>query len=567
MTKPGTFTCPEGEHLDLSATGPLFKKYANAKRVTAFNKLAKVARIHDIPGQPTVAEKMAPWLLDAIRFIVCCIGKDDDGVYRSAVTQALMLVPKKSGKTSGAAFLLIAWALFSVRKSAKILMMSAELQAVDTMFRAASGMIAATDELVPLFEVKAYRKSILCIQNDTLIECKAYAPAAVQGCLASLILIDELSLVGKIRDSIPTYQEAVGAVSITERCVVALTTHDTETPQGIWKVWLEQARRVAAGEESVPGFLPILWEAPAPIRAMMLEDFLKDIPLVKATIAASNPSIGYSIPTVEDLHASFKKTFTQGAEAVSSWLAKHANVQAKDFIGADNSWPWGKYVTDCMAPACDWRELPPAVRRFLVIDSGGNTDACALTLAVEDGAGIWHTWSHCFVFELALTNDKKIAARLQDAADAGELTIMPDSSQLAPVFDLAADIIRACDGDLVLVLDGGARALLPGDTWAAPLEAAGLPPQNIFRAPRGTATMAGAEQLGRWLAAKAIVMHGGALLPWMFGNLAVGNRGFLEKADAGHGDHALIDAAITHIFVGHAFMNAPRPSLAAFCFD
>lgn len=533
----------------------------NLRRVKAYRELAGRVHLHDVPGQPTVKQAMAPWLFEFIEQVVCAVYLDGKTL-RTRVSEALALVSKKNGKSSGCAWLVIAWSVLQPRQGSKIALVSAEQQAVDVLFRACAGMIRCSPGIAEEFTVTDYRKSITHKKSQTAIEVKAFSPGALQGGLFSLVVIDELSLVGRMPDSIAIFQEASGAVSIGERCVVMLSTHDTRPPEGLFKAKLDQFR--AAQLDPVPGLLPCLYEAPAAVRELDLEQLLTQPDILWRTIESTNPSIGYSIPSLDDLRQSFAKTVPQGIEAIGSWLAKHGNIQVLDFMQSGRPWAWAEFLDQCLTDEITtWRDVvtDDATRVYFAADGGGSDDLCGIAVVAALPDGRLRAWSHAAAYPAAL-KDKRSASFLQDCIAAGELTAWPAHAELSELERLMLDVFSVAKDRLVLVLDNGSRATLNSPALLQRLFDAGLPEEAVFKAPRGTATFAGAEELGRRMAAgpDRIQIGRSELLRWSVANVQISNKGWAEKA----ADYRKIDSWAALVFACHAHLSCKPLSAPLF---
>lgn len=224
-------------------------------------------------GQPFLLQ---PWQRAILANLFGWLRPDGSRRYR----EALVLAPRKNGKTP----LMAGLALFSLlcddEPGAQIYSAAADIEQASLIYRHAVGMLRAEPELESRGEV--YSTSRTIVKKGTLCKFQALSGDAPtkHGLNSSLVLIDELHTQYNrhLVDALMT-----STASRRQPLVIAITTADFARPS-ICNEKVAYARKVRDGSLDDMAFLPVLYEAP-------LEMDWKE----PATWQRANPNLGISV--------------------------------------------------------------------------------------------------------------------------------------------------------------------------------------------------------------------------------------------------------------------------------
>ena len=433
------FACPAGWEEKLrrgeSLVPPLPLDKAEAKRaVDIFNKL----RLPDVPGQPRMLDAAGEWQRDIVRAI---FGSIVDGVRR--VPELLVMVPKKSSKTTMGAAITLTAMLMNVRPRAEFIYIGPTQEVADLAFQQTVGMIEADEYLAKRFHLAHHTKTITDRRNKTRLKVKTFDMKVVTGSKPAFILLDELHLMATINGADRVIgQIRGGMLPNPEAALVMITTQSDQKPAGIWKTELEKARLIRDGKGgSNPILLPVLYEFPPDLQKD--ETYWRD-PKNWPPIL---PNLGKSIDP-DRLVEDYENNGKANAEAETIWVSQHLNIEIG--VGHKNDgWAGAKYWAQGEDAAITLEELIERCEVIVVsLDGGGLDDLYGVNvLGREKGSRDWLSWSHAWCHEGVLDRRQSIASRLLDFQAAGDLTI----------YDVAGDDI---DGIIELISTVKDRGLL-----------------------------------------------------------------------------------------------------------
>jgi phage terminase large subunit-like protein len=128
---------------------PLFDFEAE-KALRIFKRL----RVPDIIGQPTYGEACDAWVFDLVRVI---FGSFDVEAKRRMIREFFLLVPKKNGKSSIAAGIIVTAAILNMRPEAELLLIAPTKKIAEIAFRQAIGIIKLDEQLTALFHPQTHQ--------------------------------------------------------------------------------------------------------------------------------------------------------------------------------------------------------------------------------------------------------------------------------------------------------------------------------------------------------------------------------------------------------------------------
>lgn len=497
---------------------PLFPKEADESM-----KVFKSLRIIDMQGGPTFGQVCRPWILD---FVSHVFGSYDNEAGRRLISEYLLSVSKKSGKSMTAAGIMLTALVRNWRESAEFLVLSPTVEIANNSFGPARDMIRADEKLSDLFQIQEHIRTITNRNTGATLKVVAAENETVGGKKATGILIDELWLFGKRANTEGMLREACGGLaSRPEGFVIYLTTQSDEAPAGVFRQKLNYARGVRDGRIDDKRFLPVLYEYPdAMLKAKQYRE--------KQYWYVTNPNLGASVDN-EFLEREFKKAAEAGEESFCGFAAKHLNVEIGLALRSDR-WAGADFWEGQAIPPYSLDDLLNRCEVVDIgIDGGGLDDLLGFAVVGRDvKTREWRVWSHAWAHPSVLERNKQAATVFQDFARDGDLTLVQSIGEdVAEVASIVAHIERSGKLDKIGVDPAGIGGVLDA------MVAAKVPQDKVIGITQGW-KMTGAIKTAERKLAEGGMVHGGqAMMNWCVGNAKVEPRGnaiIITKQAAGY---------------------------------
>ena len=468
-------------------------------------------RIVDAPGQPTFGEASEPWVLE---YVAAIFGSYDAETGRRLIRETLMLIPKKNGKSTLAAGIMLTALILNWRQSAEMIILAPTVEVANNAFAPARDMVKADEELSALFHVQDHYRQITHRTMDATLKVVAADSDTVGGKKASWVLIDEEWLFGKRANAEAMFREAAGGLaSRPEGVVIKLSTQSDEPPAGVFRMDLMRARQVRDGTHVDPQMLPVLYEHPPEMvqsgEARQLEH-----------LAMVNPNFGVSVDA-EFMRREFEIAELAGEQSLVGFLAKHGNVEVGLALRSDR-WSGADFWD---AQKRDGLSLEALLDRSEVvvmgIDGGGLDDLLGFNVLGRDSeTGEWLSWEHAWADETVLERRKSEASNFRDFEKDGDLTIVDN---LADGFDELAEIASMAEErgllDHIGVDPAGLGSILDS------LAAAGIPAEKVVGISQGWKLNGAIKTAGLRLKSGQLVHGGRRLMNWCVSNAKVEPKG------------------------------------------
>lgn len=522
---------------------PLHEAVA-AKALRIFKRL----RVPDLIGMPTYGEVCEPWVFDLVRAI---FGAYDPETRRRAIREAFVLIPKKNGKSSIAAAIIVTAAIMNERPEAQIFLIAPTIEVAKIAFNQAWGIIRADQDLSRVFHAQEHLKQITHRISRAVIGIKAADTDVVTGGKASFVLVDETHEFAKKSKAESIFLELRGGfASRAEGFLLQITTQSKEPPAGVFLQELTRARAVRDGKLSLP-ILAVLYELPED----MVERWQD-----QATWPLVNPNLGVSVDPGY-LADQLEAARADGPHSLALLASQHFNVEigvglrARSWIGAQ-FWGGAEEAGLTLDEILDRSEVA-----VCGVDGGGLDDLLGLAVIGRcRKTKHWLTWAHAWAHPEVLELRPEIAARLRDFAAVGDLTIVGDGDRTGDVTGVADLVARVLAADLLP--EKAAVGLDPAGVSAIldELTMRGVSDDQMVAVGQGYRLSPAIWGLERKLK-DGTFRHGGQpMMNWVLGNAKTEQRGsavIVTKETAGK---AKIDPLVA---IFNAFMLMARNPVAA----
>ena len=475
-------------------------------------RIFKRLRCPDIIGMPTYGEICEDWVFDLVRVI---FGSYDPETKRRALREFFLLIPKKNGKSSIAAAIIVTAAILNERPEAELLLIAPTMTIAKIAFKQAWGIIRADVELDALFHVREHLRTITHRVTRAEIAIKAAQGDVITGGKATYTLIDETHEFARSSKAEGVFLELRGALaSRPDGFLMQITTQSKEAPAGVFKQELEKARAVRDGRMKQP-MLAVLYELPAKMQKQWQD---------QSNWRMVNPNLGRSVDEhflIDQLTAAREN----GPHALALLASQHFNVEIG--VGQGGAWVGAQFWAQAA------REL--VTLDYLIehsdvattgIDGGGLDDLLGLgVIGRHRETKRWMGWAHAWAHPEVLKARKEIAPRLRDFEACGDLTILGEDDPTGDVIGVA-DVIERLN-DAGLLPEAGAVGLDPYGVSAIIDELAGRGITDEQMAAIGQGARLSPEIWGIERKLKdGTFVHGGQLMmDWVLGNARIEQRG------------------------------------------
>jgi phage terminase large subunit-like protein len=399
----------------LIADLPLFDVVAE-KALRVFKRL----RVPDIIGTPTNGEVCADWVFDFVRAV---FGSYDPQTKRRMIREFFLMVPKKNGKSSIAAAIIVTAAIINERPQAELLLIAPTKQIADISFKQARGIIKLDEDLDQIFHIQDHVKKITHRNSGAEIMVKASDTDTITGVKSTFTLIDETHEFAKKANAGAVFLEIRGALaSRPDGFLLQITTQSKCQPQGVFAKELATARAVRDGLMQLP-LLAVLYELPP---EMAKNEGWKD----PKTWPMVNPNYGRSVDP-NFLSDQLIVNEAAGKEAMELFASQHFNVEVGVGLSLD-TWVGAHYWTACAdaKPLTLDDLLERSEVATIGIDGGGLDDLLGFAvIGRERETRNWLIWTHAWAQPEVFERRKSIASQLIDFAADGDLTICTHAAQ------------------------------------------------------------------------------------------------------------------------------------------
>lgn len=488
---------------------PLFRDEAD-RALRIFNRL----KLPDVVGTPTMREAAGDWFRDIVAAV---FGSYDAAAQRRRIQEFFIAIPKKNGKSSYAAAIMVVAMIVNRRPNAEFLLIAPTKEIALIAYRQAAGIIKADDELRKLFHAQFHVKTITHRETGATLQIKAADTDVITGSKSTGILVDETHVFAKKSNAADIFIEVRGGLAARpDGFMIQITTQSKEPPQGVFKSELAMARDIRDGLVKLPR-LAVLYELPAEVANDNGWRDERYWPLV-------NPNLGRSVD-LDFLRNSLVAADRDGPEALALLASQHFNVEVGLSLRSD-AWAGARYWEG--AGDEQLADLDALLARSEVvtvgIDGGGLDDLLGLAVIGRcKETRRWLHWGHAWAHADVFDRRKEIVPRLKDFIAEGTLTRCDDPTQdVREVADIVARI-----WEMGLLPEKAGIGLDPVGVAQIVDEIAGrgIPDDALAAVPQGYRLAGAVWGLERKLKDGTFAHGGTAMMAWCVGNAKVETRG------------------------------------------
>lgn len=516
--------CPDWEErimkgLPLVPDLPLFPEERD-RALRIFNRL----KLPDVIGTPPMAQASGEWF----RSIVSALfGAYDPEANRRMIQEFFLLVPKKNGKSSYAAAIMVVAMIVNRRPNAEFLLIAPTKEIAGIAYRQASGIIKADEELRKLFHMQNHVKTITHRNNGATLQIKAADTDVITGSKSTGILVDETHVFAKKANAADIFVEIRGALAARpDGFMIQITTQSKEPPVGVFKSELALARDIRDGLVKLPR-LAVLYELPTETVKNGGWKDPKLWPLV-------NPNMGRSVDRAF-LENALVAAERDSVEAMALLASQHFNVEVGLALRND-AWAGAKYwqgATDESLTLDEILERSDVVT--IGIDGGGLDDLLGLAVLGRcKTTRDWLLWNHAWAHDDVFQQRKEIVSRLQGFIDQKTLTLCEGPTD--DVMGVADIVQRVKDAGLLPAKHGVGFDPQGVAAMVDELAARGIEDEQVVGVSQGFRLSSAVWGAERKLKDGTLWHSGQEMMAWCVGNAKAEQRGnavLITKQTAG----------------------------------
>ncbi|MBV7394565.1 terminase large subunit [Mameliella sediminis] len=515
---------------------PLFAASAD-KALRIFKRL----RVPDIYENPTYGEVCEEWVFDFVRAI---FGSYDPETRQRMISEFFLLIPKKNGKSSIAAAIIVTAAILNDRPENELVLIAPTQKIAGIAFKQAKGIIRLDPVLGGpdgmgaeggIFKVAAHKQEITHQTTGAVIRILSADGDVVTGSKAAFVLIDESHvLLSKAKAADIMIELRGGLTSRPEGFVLQITTQSKDRPTGEFEKQLNTARAVRDGKLELP-LLAVMYELPP---KMAEKEAWRD----PATWGLVNPNLGLSVSEAF-LRQQFTKAEEDGIEALAKFASQHLNVQVG--LGLKSGrWLGADYWLGAARPELTLEHILETSEVVVGgLDGGGLDDLLGFALIGRHAkTKRWQAWARAWADRTVLGLRPKIAAELEELEASGDLILVDDLEEAN--LEIATLCRQVYDLGLFPEAGGlgfdayGVSAILDA------LEGEGLDADHVVAVGQGYKLKGAIQSAPVMLKNKRLVHGGQRLMTWCVGNARVRATTAAVMMDKSEAGSAKIDPVI-----------------------
>ncbi len=472
-------------------------------------------KLPDVIGTPRMTDAAGDWFRDIVAVI---FGSYDAEINRRMVQEYFLLVPKKNGKSSYAAAIMVVALIVNRRPNAEFLLIAPTKMIADIAFKQASGIIKLDQALSKLFLLQQHIRTITHRNSGASLQIKAADTDAITGSKSTGILVDETHEFAKKANAAGIFVEIRGALAARpDGFMIQITTQSKEPPQGVFKSELATARKVRDGLLRLPR-LAVLYELPVEIAR---HGGWKD----EALWPIVNPNLNRSVD-LTFLRNALVTAEDDGPAAMALLASQHFNVEVGTAL-LNDAWAGAYYWEGAADTSLTLDEILARSDVAVVGGDGGGLDDLlgAAVIGRCKKTRDWLMWNHAWAQTDVFERRKEIVPRLRDFMKAGTLTLCSPDDPTQDVREFADICERVKKSGLMPEKQGvGLDPYSVGGLVDA-LSARDIVDPQVMGVGQGTRLSPATWGLERKLKDGTLWHAGQDMMAWCVGNAKIEQRG------------------------------------------
>ncbi len=207
---------------------PLYADEAD-RAVRVFRRL----RLPDVIDTPRIGEVCGDWICP---IVASMFGSYNVDVNERMIQEYFLLVPKKNGKSTFAAAIMVTAILLNRRPSAEFTFLAPTIEVAQIAFRTARAMIRLDPYLTELFHIQDNIRRITMRDKGSFLQIKAADLDIVTGMKPLGTLVDETHVLSQNSRAADVLVEIRGALAARpDGFLLQITTQSKRPPSGIFK--------------------------------------------------------------------------------------------------------------------------------------------------------------------------------------------------------------------------------------------------------------------------------------------------------------------------------------------
>ena len=350
-------------------------------------------------GQPF---RLREWQEEIVRQLFGTLDADGMRQYRTA----LLMLPRKNGKTELAAALALYGLLGDGEPGAEVVSAAADRDQAARVFEAAAMMVRNDTELDAACEIVESQKRIVHRASNSIYRALSADVPGKHGLNPSLVIYDELHAAPN-RDLWDVLTTSQG--TRRQPLILAISTAGYDRKSVLWEIY-SYAKSVRDGEINDPTFLPVIYEASEGA------DWADEV-----VWHACNPALG-DFQSLEEMRVSFKRAQAIPAQQ-NIFRRLYLDEWTEQSVRAIDMALWDA----CAAGQPDWQALRDGIRKrpvFGGVDLASTQDIAASVLVLAGEDDTVEIVPHFWIPEGRLASRKE-QHRLQSWVRDGLITATP----------------------------------------------------------------------------------------------------------------------------------------------
>ena len=415
------------------------------------------------------------------------------------VSEVMLTVAKKNGKTSLLALIAIAHALVFEKPDARFVLLASTKDQANLLYTPIKSALESDPELLRICNVRDYKGDVVFTRTQANIRCISPELHSTVGEAPEFFVVDETHLLGKKRTGAAMVRQLSSGLSVTGGIGYYITTAPIagEPAAGIYLGIYNRARRILDGEAEEENLLPVLFELPE-----------EADPHDQSIWWMPNPSMGTTV-TMPWMKRQYDIAAADPDPIVlAEFFSQHLNAQVSDIVAGLESWliasRWSTWTDRSITLS---RIRNDCSEIFAGIDVGGQADMTGLVIMGKRG-DTWLLWSKAWLTKEGYTAHAKNQPMYDDFIERGELEIV----------DVAGDDIT----ELETILESLPLTGIGVDPYG--LEEAALRMEKVapvLAVPRGFKMSPHIESFERLCFQDAVRHHDSSCLAWCVANTVI----------------------------------------------